>query len=87
MIRGLFPRKSPTYPRGLLGLAELRCPADFVRIAAARVEDAKKIMAEWRHTPRTPQQDIETLDGVSNSLCGIADAAEFIRNVDRKSVV
>ena len=40
-------------------------------------------MDDWRKSAgtRSPAADIEILDGVSNSLCRIADAAEFIRNV------
>lgn len=88
MIRGILGRggrKTATkYPRGLLGIDQLHSPSDFVRIASDRVSDAKTTMTNWRAPPppdRTPEQDIEILDGVSNSLCGIADAAEFIRNV------
>jgi intermediate peptidase len=72
-----------SYPNGLFGIAGLSSPKDFPRISKERVEKCRILMSEWRDSPnvRCAEQDIELLDNVSNELCRIADAAEFIRNV------
>ena len=80
--------KAPeSYPNGLFGIPSLSTPKDFPRISKERVEKCRKMMHEWRDSPgvRTPESDIEILDNVSNELCRIADAAEFIRNVHSNS--
>ena len=73
----LFGKTAP-----LFGIEGLVSGSDFPRIAKIRVAESRKVMKEWRLTKtENPAKDIETLDSVSNTLCGIADAAEFIRNV------
>jgi intermediate peptidase len=74
--------KSEVYPRGLFGIVGLHQPSDFSRIAHERVAQADATMDAWRQGPKpTPKEDIEVIDDVSNSLCQIADSAEFIRSV------
>jgi intermediate peptidase len=65
----------------------LRQPDDFPRIALERVKDARRVMNDWKNQQDStiPAVDIETLDNVSNSLCQIADSAEFLRNVEDDS--
>ena len=59
-------------------------PTDFSRISKQRVNEARSTMEAWRLATgeRKASEEIVILDNVSNSLCRIADAAEFIRNVD-----
>ena len=76
--------KSETYPQGLFGIPGLVRPSDFSKISTERVEKCRQIMIHWRDNPggiNSCETDIEILDNVSNDLCRIADAAEFIRNV------
>jgi intermediate peptidase len=80
-----FARKGPlVYPNYLFGVPGLFQPSDLPRIASERVETATQTMRHWLESPSAggPAVDIQLLDDVSNSLCSIADAAEFIRNVD-----
>jgi intermediate peptidase len=83
-FRSYFRKTPRSYVNGLFGLSDLKKPADFPRIAADRVMEARKVMDEWKTSAgtRSSIEDIGILDGVSNSLCLIADAAELIRNVE-----
>lgn len=47
------------------------------------MEEARRRMKDWVISAgtRNPEADLNILDDVSNSLCRIADSAEFIRNV------
>ena len=75
-----------SYPNGLFGMNSLRKPDDFPRIAVERVDKAREVMKAWRDSENPdPIKSIGILDDVSNSLCRIADAAEFIRNVHHHS--
>ena len=80
-----FARRAPVvYSTNLFGVPGLTRPSDFSRIAAERVEAATRIMRDWVASPSGsgPAMDIRVLDDISNSLCLVADAAEFIRSVD-----
>ena len=74
------------YANGLFGIPGLRQAEDFERIAIQRVDHAREVMTKWRDLSNSDlTQSVEVLDNVSNSLCRIADAAEFIRNVHHDS--
>ena len=82
---GSYLRNGPrSYQKGLFGVKDLVQPEDFPRVAAERIREAYHKMDEWKISvgKRSPSEDIGILDDVSNSLCGIADVAEFIRNVE-----
>jgi intermediate peptidase len=84
MWRSYLRNRPHSYVNDLFGIGGLKRSQDFPRIAAARVENARNVMNEWKLHAGTKDavKDIHTLDNVSNSLCQIADAAEFIRNVE-----
>lgn len=78
--------RSESFPQGIFGIEGLNRPEDFSRIADDRVRNAREKLRAWRTIQDAdPMESIEVLDEVSNSLCRIADAAEFIRNVHSNS--
>lgn len=63
---------------GLLGLPDLSVPTDFVDMAQAAVAECRSLLVN-PETFSTPKRAVQTLDLISNTLCNVADAAEFIR--------
>ena len=83
LLRSYLRKTTRRFTTDLFDVPGLREPADFPRIALHRVEQSRLVMTEWKNSKdfTNPSGDIKTLDDVSNSLCQIADAAEFLRNV------
>jgi len=63
----------------LLGIEGLESARDFPRLAKEAVQDARQELLGIEGRPAL--ELVSALDGVSNKLCRIADAAELIRNV------
>eukprot|EP00931_Biecheleriopsis_adriatica_P038210 TRINITY_DN21910_c0_g2_i1.p1 TRINITY_DN21910_c0_g2~~TRINITY_DN21910_c0_g2_i1.p1 ORF type:complete len:729 (-),score=183.05 TRINITY_DN21910_c0_g2_i1:78-2234(-) len=63
----------------LLGIEGLESAHDFPLLASAAVKDAERELQGVQE--RSALEMVSALDGVSNSLCRIADAAELVRNV------
>lgn len=63
----------------LLGINGLGRAADFPVLASAAVQQSRERLVDL--DTKTPQELVSLVDGVSNELCQIADAAELVRNV------
>lgn len=64
---------------GLFGVPDLHSPEDFSRLAAEAVKQARSDIDSLKKNKNL--NSVRLLDDVSNSLCGVADAAELCRNV------
>jgi mitochondrial intermediate peptidase len=81
--------KSPFRPEkltGLFGVPGLTRPKDFLPLAQKVTKESRAVMINWRDTQSdSASKSVRTLDGVSNTLCRVADAAELCRNVHKDS--
>eukprot|EP00930_Biecheleria_cincta_P036547 TRINITY_DN25051_c0_g1_i1.p1 TRINITY_DN25051_c0_g1~~TRINITY_DN25051_c0_g1_i1.p1 ORF type:complete len:726 (+),score=152.32 TRINITY_DN25051_c0_g1_i1:59-2236(+) len=75
--RGFFFNRKPQGQ--LLEIEGLESARDFPRLAAEAVQEARQELLGAEKRPAL--ELVQALDGVSNSLCRVADAAELVRNV------
>lgn len=75
-----WPKATLSTAVDYLGVPGLRKPKDFPRLATTAVADARATLGAW-NIDDSPHKVVNMIDGVSNSLCRIADAAELTRNV------
>ncbi|KAF4682937.1 hypothetical protein FOZ60_009801 [Perkinsus olseni] len=75
-----WPKATLSTAVDYLGVPGLRRPKDFPQLATRAVADARDTLGAWKKDD-SPHKVVNMIDGVSNSLCRIADAAELTRNV------
>lgn len=63
---------------GLFGIPELRFPAGFLALRDTSINQCINYASEARRKDRK-RKLVEVFDQMSNSLCKIADLAEFVR--------